>query len=47
MSSDEEAAAAAVDMLCACCGVAAIDDVKLKDCDDGCDLVKYCSNECQ
>ena len=47
MSSDEEAAAAAVDMLCACCGVAAIDDVKLKDCDDGCNLVKYCSNECQ
>jgi hypothetical protein len=47
MSSEEEAAAAAGNMCCASCGVAAIDDVKLKDCDDGCDLVKYCSDECQ
>ena len=31
---------------CASCGVAEIDDIKLKDCDD-CDLVKYCSDECQ
>ncbi len=35
------------DEVCASCGTAAIDDVKLKDCDDGCDLVKYCSGECQ
>ena len=31
---------------CASCGIAEVDDVKLKDC-DGCDLVKYCSIECQ
>jgi hypothetical protein len=31
---------------CASCGIAEIDDVKLKDC-EGCDLVKYCSDECQ
>ena len=33
-------------MLCASCGIAEVDDIKLKDC-DGCDLVKYCSDECQ
>ena len=31
---------------CASCGVAAVDDIQLKDC-DGCDLVKYCSDVCQ
>ena len=31
---------------CASCGVAEIDDVKLKDC-DGCDLVRYCSDACR
>ena len=31
---------------CACCGIAEIDDVKLKECAD-CDLVRYCSDECQ
>ena len=30
---------------CASCGVGS-DDIKLKDCDD-CDLVRYCSDECQ
>ena len=30
---------------CASCGKAEIDDIKLKDC-DGCDLVRYCSDEC-
>ncbi len=34
-------------MRCASCGQAEIDDIKLKDCDDGCDLVKYCGDECQ
>jgi hypothetical protein len=34
-------------MCCASCGIAAVDDVKLKDCNVGCDLVKYCSNVCQ
>ena len=32
--------------LCASCGIAGVDDVKLQYC-DGCDLVKYCSDECQ
>ena len=31
---------------CASCGVAGGDDIKLKGCDD-CDLVRYCSDECQ
>jgi len=35
------------DEVCACCGIAAIDDVTLKDCDGGCDLVKYCGDGCQ
>ncbi len=43
MSSEEEAAAAAD--VCASCGIAAIDDVKLKKC--ACGLVKYCSDVCQ
>ena len=33
-------------LCCASCGIAGIDDINLKDCDD-CDLVKYCSAECQ
>ncbi len=33
--------------VCACCGVAAVDDVKLKLCDGACDLVKYCGDDCQ
>ena len=33
-------------LLCASCGVVGGDDIKLKNCDD-CDLVKYCSDECQ
>jgi hypothetical protein len=35
------------DEVCASCGVAEVDNVKLKDCDSGCDLVKYCSDGCQ
>ena len=30
-------------MVCANCGIAQVDDIKLEEC-DGCDLVKYCSN---
>jgi len=37
----------AEDEVCASCGITAVDDVTLKDCNDGCDLVKYCSNKCQ
>lgn len=33
------------DVCCANCGVAEVDDIKLKDC-DGRDLVKYCSDKC-
>ncbi len=35
------------DTCCASCGTPAIDDIKLKSCDGGCDLVKYCSDKCQ
>ena len=31
---------------CASCGIGEVDDINLKECDD-CDLVKYCSDECQ
>ena len=31
---------------CASCGIAELDDIKLKEC-DGCDLVRYCSDNCQ
>eukprot|EP00986_Skeletonema_menzelii_P008752 scaffold3801_cov150-Skeletonema_menzelii.AAC.2 len=41
MSEDNE-----TDTCCASCGIAEIDDVKLKGCDD-CDLVRYCSDACQ
>ena len=41
MSEDNE-----VDTCCASCGIAEIDDIKLKECDD-CDLVRYCSDGCQ
>ncbi len=34
------------DEVCANCGIAPVDDIKLKICDD-CDLVKYCSDKCQ
>ncbi len=33
-------------MCCASCGIAEIDDIKLKQC-DSCDLVRYCSLDCQ
>ena len=50
MSSDNsevEADARAADTCCcASCGIFELDDIKLKEC-DGCDLVKYCSDECQ
>ena len=36
----------AADEVCASCGIAAVDDIILKFCDD-CDVVKYCSDECQ
>ena len=47
MSTAKESLSDDVMMCCASCGISAIDDVKLKDCDGGCDLVKYCSDDCQ
>ena len=32
-------------VVCASCGIAGIDEIKLKEC--SCDLVRYCSDECQ
>ena len=44
MSEDNHQA----DLTCCCasCGITEIDDIELKEC-DGCDLVRYCSDECQ
>ena len=33
--------------VCANCGIAGMGEIKLKECDGGCDLVKYCSDKCQ
>ena len=33
-------------MCCASCGIAEVDDVKLKPC-EGCDLMRYCSDDCK
>jgi hypothetical protein len=35
------------DECCANCGIAPVDDIQLKECYGGCDLVKYCSDNCQ
>ena len=46
-NSEVEADARAEHKLCcASCGIAEIDDIKLTEC-DGCDLVKYCSDNCK
>ena len=36
---------AADTLCCASCGIAEVDDIKLKNC-DACDLVRYCSDKC-
>jgi hypothetical protein len=46
MSSAEEEEADAVKNVCGWCGIAEVDNVKLEDC-NGCDLVKYCSDNCR
>ena len=46
MSEGEEIEEAVNTSCCASCGIAAVDEVKLTEC-DGCDLVRYCSDECQ
>ena len=49
MSNKEEGCneeTASADDVCANCGIAEVDDIKLKLCDGGCDFVKYCSDRC-
>ena len=46
MSEENEADAPSSCCCCASCGIAEIDEIKLKECGD-CDLVRYCSDECQ
>ncbi len=46
MSEDEDRSADTSSSCCAYCGIAEIDEIKLKEC-DACDLVRYCSDECQ
>src|SRR6056300_941688 len=44
---EEEGGVADADICCANCGAAEIDDIKLlEECDD-CDLIKYCSDKCR
>ena len=48
MSSTAEEKTEEVGVCCANCGIAPMDDIKLKICcDGGCDLVKYCSDVCR
>ena len=47
VEADARADARAADTwCCASCGIAEVDDIKSKEC-DGCDLVKYCSDNCK
>ena len=47
MSGEVNAAAAVVQNdVCANCGIAQVDEIKLDDC-GGCDLVKYCGDKCR
>ena len=46
MSSSVDEEVAADKEVCANCGIAGVDNIKLEDC-DGCDLVKYCSDGCR
>eukprot|EP00984_Skeletonema_dohrnii_P018776 scaffold8854_cov97-Skeletonema_dohrnii-CCMP3373.AAC.1 len=44
--SEENLADTTTSCCCASCSVAGVDKIKLKECTD-CDLVRYCSDECQ
>jgi tetratricopeptide (TPR) repeat protein len=46
MSTEADTEARADTMCCASCGIAEVDDIKLKKC-PACDLVRYCSDNCQ
>jgi len=45
-ANDLETEEVVAEMCCASCGVAEVDEIKLKKCPD-CDLVGYCSDKCQ
>src|SRR5210317_2252068 len=46
MSSEAEGAE--TEHVCANCGIAEVDEIKLEECGcGGCDLVKYCSDKCR
>jgi hypothetical protein len=45
-ATEVEAEKEAEIMVCASCGIAPVDDIKLEEC-SGCDLVKYCSDICR
>jgi hypothetical protein len=47
MNSVTEVKTEEAGICCASCGIAAVDDIKLEECNGGCDLVKYCSDRCQ
>ena len=44
--TDADDSEEAEEKCCASCGIAEVDDIKLTEC-DGCDLARYCSDECQ
>jgi TPR repeat protein len=44
--SKANAAEVEADVVCGWCGIAEVDNIKLEDC-DGCDLVKYCGDNCR
>jgi hypothetical protein len=49
MSADLEAEVVNKNIMCGCCascGIAEVDDIKLKKC-PACDLVRYCSEKCE
>ena len=46
MSGEDDLDEVEAMMCCASCGIAEVDDIELKECDD-CDLVKYCSDDCK
>ena len=46
-TAGEGVEAAEADICCANCGIAEVDDIKLLEECDGCDLVKYCSDKCR
>ena len=44
--SEELEGEGAEDEVCASCGITAVDDIKLKECND-CQSVTYCSDKCR